>query len=138
MSELVRFSLSIPKSLSRKFDRLIRKKGYENRSEAFRDIIRSELVEKEWEEGVIVFGTITLVYDHHKRNLLNQITELQHDNHELIVSTSHVHIDHNNCLEVIIVKGKSQNIVRFKDRLAGTKGVISCRLAGATSGRRII
>jgi len=135
MSKLTRFSIAISEELSLKFDRLIKKRGYENRSEAFRDIVRRELVDQEWEDGSLVSGTITLIYDHHKRNLLNQITDLQHKHGELIISTSHVHIDHHNCLEVIIVKGESKEIQKFADKLIGTKGVVAGDLVRLTTGK---
>ena len=137
MSQLVRFSMSIPRELSERFDELVKNRGYQNRSEAVRDLIRSELVVEEWKDNKEVFGTITLVYDHHKRNLLNKITDLQHDYGHLIVSSSHVHVDHDNCLEVIIVKGPSNDLQTFADKLVGTKGVVAGELVRLTSGQNI-
>ncbi len=97
MSELVRFGVSLEKSLLDKFDRLIRERRYTNRSEALRDLIRQELVKKTWSEDLEVAGAITFIFDHHQRDLLNRITDIQHDYQKLIISTQHVHLDHDNC-----------------------------------------
>src|SRR3954465_4817705 len=108
MSDLARIGVAIDSDLLQKFDSLIAERGYTNRSEAFRDIIRDELVRKSWESGDgEVVGTVTLVYDHHVRMLGEKLTDLQHDHHQNILSTIHVHLDHDNCLEVLIVKGKA-------------------------------
>src|SRR3989440_1853987 len=105
MSDLSRIGVAIDSELLEKFDALINKRGYTNRSEAFRDLIRDELVEKSWEspESSVV-GTVTLVYDHHVRLLNEKLTDLQHDHHRSILSTLHVHLDHDNCLEVLVVQ----------------------------------
>src|SRR5580658_4554955 len=101
MSELARIGIAIDSLLLRKFDARIGERGYSNRSEAFRDLIREELVQKAWESaGADVVGTVTMVYDHHVRMLSEKLTNLQHDHHKNILSTMHVHLDHNNCLEV--------------------------------------
>src|ERR1700676_2491990 len=111
MSELSRIGVAIDSKLLKKFDHLIGKRGYTNRSEAFRDLIRDELVQQAWESpDSEVVGTVTLVYDHHVRMLNEKLTDMQHDHHQQILSTLHVHLDHDNCLEVLVVKGKAQHV----------------------------
>ena len=135
MSGLSRIGVAIDTELLNKFDRLIEKRGYTNRSEAFRDLIRDELVEQTWEapEGQVV-GTVTLVYDHHVRMLNEKLTGIQHDFHHSILSTLHVHLDHDNCLEVLVVRGKSSAVRKVADALISTKGVKHGRLTVTTSG----
>ena len=106
MSNLVRFGVSLDKELLRKFDERIKEKKYTNRSEAIRDLIRDDLVKKEWQEGKEVTGSITIVYNHHKRELTNLLIDIQHDYHDIILSTQHIHLDEDNCLEIVVVKGK--------------------------------
>jgi CopG family nickel-responsive transcriptional regulator len=135
MSELSRIGVAIDSDLLKKFDQLIEKRGYTNRSEAFRDLIRDELVEKTSESPEAnVVGTVTLVYDHHVRMLTDKLTDLQHDHHKSILSTVHVHLDHDNCLEVLIVRGKSGTVRKIADALISTKGVKHGRLTITTSG----
>ncbi|HRT71834.1 MAG TPA: nickel-responsive transcriptional regulator NikR [Syntrophales bacterium] len=135
MAELIRFGVSLEKTLLEKFDRLIRNRGYTNRSEAIRDLIRGELVKKEWEEGGEVAGAITFIYDHHKRDLLNRVIDIQHDNHQIIVSTQHVHLDHHNCLEIVAVKGKSVEVRRLADTLKALRGVRNATLSMTGVGK---
>ncbi|MBP8984361.1 MAG: nickel-responsive transcriptional regulator NikR [Syntrophobacterales bacterium] len=135
MAELIRFGVSLEKTLLEKFDRLIRNRGYTNRSEAIRDLIRGELVKKEWEEGGEVAGAITFIYDHHKRDLLNRVIDIQHDNHQIIVSTQHVHLDHHNCLEIVAVKGKSGEVRRLADTLKALRGVRNATLSMTGVGK---
>jgi len=123
MSELIRFGVSLDKTLLKKFDRLIRSRNYTNRSEAIRDLIREELIKKEWAEDREVAGAITFVYNHHKRELLNRITDIQHDHQKLIISTQHIHLDHDNCLEIVAVKGRSKDIQRLAHSIRAIKGV---------------
>ena len=135
MSGLSRVGVAIDSDLLDKFDRLIGQRGYTNRSEAFRDLIRDELVEKTWESpDSYVVGTVTLVYDHHVRMLNEKLTGIQHDFHHSILSTLHVHLDHDNCLEVVVVRGKSANVRQVADVLISTKGVKHGRLTITTSG----
>ena len=124
MSEIIRFGVSLEKSLLQRFDRLIRGKKYTNRSEALRDLIRQEMVKKEWEEGGEVAGAITFIYDHHKRDLLNRIMDLQHDYQTIIISTQHIHLDHDNCLEIVVVKGAAGDVLALADALKALKGPI--------------
>lgn len=137
MSGLVRFGVSLDSELLRKFDQLIREKNYSNRSEAFRDLIRQELVAKEWEAGGEVAGAITLIYDHHHRELLNKITDLQHDSQHVIISTQHVHLDHSNCLEIVAVRGKPEDVKRLAEMLRSIKGIKHCTLSMSSTGKGI-
>ncbi len=124
MGELTRTGVAIDSDLLARFDRFIAKQGYTNRSEAFRDLIRDRLVgEAVQDPEALVVGTVTLIYDHHSRLLPEKLTDLQHRHHELIISTTHVHLDHSNCLEIIVVKGCSGKIQKLADLLIGTKGI---------------
>src|SRR5213596_909302 len=135
MSGLSRIGVAIDTDLLKKFDRLIAQRNYTNRSEAFRDLIRDELVEKTWESpDSYVVGTVTLVYDHHVRMLNEKLTDLQHEYHRSILSTLHVHLDHDNCLEVLVVRGKAGSVRKIADALISTKGVKHGRLTITTSG----
>ena len=135
MSSLSRIGVAIDSELLEQFDALLQQRGYTNRSEAFRDLIRDELVEKSWESpDSQVVGTVTLVYDHHVRLLNEKLTGIQHDHHHSILSTLHVHLDHDNCLEVLVVRGKSSAVRAIADTLIGTKGVKHGRLTITTSG----
>ncbi|MSV29542.1 MAG: nickel-responsive transcriptional regulator NikR [Bryobacterales bacterium] len=135
MSELSRIGVAIDSDLLGKFDELIEKRGYTNRSEAFRDLIRDRLVHQDWESpDRQVVGTVTLVYDHHVRMLSEKLTDLQHDFHRSILSTLHVHLDHDNCLEVLVVRGKAAVVKKISDALISTKGVKHGQLTITTSG----
>ena len=134
---LVRFGVSLEKDLLRKFDGHIKAKKYTNRSEAFRDLIRQELVKKEWQEGREIAGAITLIYNHHKRELLDKITNIQHDFQKIIISTQHIHLDHNNCLEIIAVKGNPKEVQKLSDTLKSIKGVKHGTLSMSTTGKDI-
>jgi CopG family transcriptional regulator, nickel-responsive regulator len=123
VSELVRFGVSLSKDLLERFDKLIRERNYTNRSEAFRDLIRQEFVKKEWLEGEDIAGAITLIYDHHKKDLLGKITDIQHDFQNVIICTQHIHLDHANCLEIIAVRGNPTEVHRLADTLTSIKGV---------------
>jgi CopG family nickel-responsive transcriptional regulator len=138
MGDLSRIGVAIDSELLDKFDRLITQRGYTNRSEAFRDLIRDELVEKTWEspESQVV-GTVTLVYDHHVRLLNEKLTDIQHDFHRSILSTLHVHLDHDHCLEVLVVRGKSMDVRKVADVLISTKGVKHGRLTITTTGTEL-
>jgi len=126
---LSRIGIALDSDLLKRFDRSIRHRGYTNRSEAFRDLIRDRLVtEQTAAPTATVVGTITLIYEHHASGISEKLTELQHAHHELVVSTSHAHLDHESCLEVLIVHGKSAAVEQFADRLIGLKGVQHGRL----------
>ncbi len=137
MSELVRFGVSLDKSLLDKFDRLIRERRYTNRSEALRDLIREELVKKAWAGDMEVAGAVTFLFDHHQRDLQNRITDIQHDYQKLIISTQHVHLDHDNCLEIVAVRGKAGNIQELTNRLKSTRGVRHCSLSMSSAGKDV-
>jgi len=138
MSDLTRFGVSIDSTLIKKFDALIRRKGYTSRSEAIRDMIRDGLVEQEWKtENRETVGTITIVYNHHTRELEHALTDMQHKSFHQIISTLHVHLDAHNCLEVLVVKGKSQEIKKIADRLIGTRGVKHGKLTMTTTGKEL-
>ncbi|MCR4438812.1 MAG: nickel-responsive transcriptional regulator NikR [bacterium] len=135
---LTRFGISLDSELLARFDKMIAEMGYDNRSEAIRDLIRDALVQREWQEerGDRV-GTITLIYDHHSGELPERLTELQHDHAEQIISTMHVHLDHDNCLEVLAVRGEARAIRAIADQLIGTKGVKHGKLVATTTGREL-
>lgn len=138
MSTLTRFGISIEEELLKRFDEEIVNKGYKNRSEAIRDLVRNQLVELEWEdEDEEVAGTITLVYDHHTRGLTDLLTELQHSYHEVILSTMHVHLDHHNCLEILVIKGKARDAQEVADRLLSVKGVLHGKLTVTSTGSKL-
>ncbi|HZT38345.1 MAG TPA: nickel-responsive transcriptional regulator NikR [Bryobacteraceae bacterium] len=135
MSELSRIGVAIDTDLLRKFDHLIERRGYANRSEAFRDLIRDQLVEaaRQRPDSEVV-GTVTLVYNHHVRLLNERLTDMQHDHYHQILSTLHVHLDHDNCLEVLVLKGKARAVEKLADALISTKGVKHGRLTITTTG----
>jgi CopG family nickel-responsive transcriptional regulator len=136
MADLTRFGISIDARLLARFDELITGKGYVNRSEALRDLIRGALVEDEWaREEVEIVGTITLVYNHHTRDLADKLTDQQHSHHDAIVSALHVHLDAHHCLEVVVVRGKAREVKRLADELIGTKGVKHGKLVTSTTGK---
>ena len=139
MADIARFGVSIDNQLVKKFDALITRKGYATRSEAVRDMIRESLVEQEWESGdQETVGTITIVYNHHTRELDHALTDMQHKAFHQIVSALHVHLDAHNCLEVLVVKGKSKDIRKIADRLIGTKGVKHGKLTMTTTGKELV
>lgn len=137
MSELIRFGVSLEKNLLRDFDKLIKNKEYSNRSEAIRDLIRDSLVKEEWKKGEEVAGAISIVYDHHKRELMDLLVDIQHGYQDMIIASQHAHLDHHNCLEVIIVRGKSDSIRGLADRLRAVKGVKHGSLTLTTLGREL-
>jgi len=124
VEKIKRFGVSIEPELLKKFDKMIKKEGYENRSEAIRDLIRGNLIEeksKNPDENVI--GTLTMIYDHHTGNLTNKLLNIQHDHTNEILSTTHIHVDHHNCLEVLVLKGKSGGIQKLADSIKALKGI---------------
>ncbi len=135
MSELSRIGVAIDSDLLARFDEHIRQRGYSNRSEAFRDLIRDTLIEKTaGKPDSPVVGTLTLVYDHHVRMLSDRLTAMQHDHFQLVLSTLHVHLDHHNCLEVLILKGRAGAVQKMADALISTKGVMHGRLTITSPG----
>lgn len=135
MSELCRIGVAIDEDLLEQFDGLLERKGYANRSEGFRDLIRDALVREQTthpERDAV--GTLTLVYDHHVRQLSDKLTGMQHDHYREIISTLHVHMDHHNCLEVLVLRGRAGELRRIADKLISTKGVKHGRLTLTTTG----
>mgnify|MGYP002512715744 CR=1 FL=1 len=121
---LKRFSVSMEGSLLRKFDQLVTKRGYSNRSEAVRDLVREAILEEVWEaDEQLIAGTVMLFYNHHQRNLLEEMTNIQHEWHDLIMATTHFHLNHDNCLELIVVQGKVSEVRALSDRLTSLRGV---------------
>ena len=136
MGKLTRFGVSLDEELLEPFDALCAVKGYSNRSEAIRDLIRKARVAEEWPQadgqGA---GTLTLVYDHHKNDLARRLTQMQHDEHDIIIATLHVHLDHHNCLEVLILKGEAARVRALADKLISCKGVKHGTFSGTTTGQ---
>ena len=129
MGTLSRIGVAIESTLLARFDAFIAKQGYTNRSEAFRDLIRDHLVSAATEVSqASVVGSVTLIYDHHSRLLPEKLTSLQHGYQDVIIATTHAHLDHNTCLEVVIVRGKAHRVQALADLLIGTKGVQHGRL----------
>lgn len=137
MADLIRFGVSLEKELLGKFDRHIKSKNYTNRSKALGDLIRQELVAKEWQGKKDIAGAITLIYDHHKRELLDKIIDVQHDFQKVIISTQHIHLDHNNCLEIIAIKGNPKDVEKLTDSLKSIKGVKHATLSMSSTGKGI-
>ena len=131
-----RFSISLPPSLLQQFNEMSKEKGYDNRSLAIGDMMRDRLVEHRQKFGnEDIAGTITLVYDHHKQHVQAALTDIQHDHHEVIVSTVHVHLDLDNCLEVLVVRGKAAVVKKIADELISAKGVKHGKLTVTTTGK---
>lgn len=138
MGKIIRFGISLDENLLASFDRHIEAKGYVNRSEAIRDLIRSSLVEERWDAGnAEMVGTVTLVYNHHVRDLSDRLTERQHAHHDRVISALHVHLDAHNCLEVLVVRGPAAEVKRIADELIGVKGVKHGRLVMTTTGQEL-
>lgn len=138
MEILKRFGVSMEESLLEKFDRFIKENNYKNRSEAIRDLIRKEFVKQEWlGKSQAVAGAIIMVYDHHKRDLMDILVGIQHHHQKLIISSQHIHLDHKMCLEVIIVKGQIDEVHKLESELRSVKGVKHASLAKSTLGKGI-
>lgn len=135
MSEVVRFTVSLEKRLLAQFDDMLSQKGYGNRSEALRDLIRDALVGYKWSSPEeVMAGTITLIYDHHVADLAGRLVRAQHEHHDIILSTMHIHMDHSHCLEVLAVRGKTGRIRALADSLIREKGVVHGKLVSTTTG----
>jgi len=137
MSELERLSISIETPLLKRLERLVAQSGYTNRSEYLRDLIRKRLVEQEWERNEEALGTITLLYDHHQRGLSDRLTQLQHDHHSAILATTHMHLDHDLCAEMIMVRGRAGLIRALADSLRKEKGVLHAALSLSSTGKSL-
>jgi CopG family transcriptional regulator, nickel-responsive regulator len=138
MSELARIGVAIPADLLESFDKQIERRGYQNRSEAFRDLIRDSLIrETVATPNAQAVGTLTLIYDHHVRQLSDKLTEFQHDHHHQIMSTIHVHLDHHACLEVILLKGKAKDLQSIADKIISMHGIQHGRLTLTVAGKPV-
>jgi CopG family transcriptional regulator, nickel-responsive regulator len=137
MAGLKRFTVSIESDLLNRYLKLTKRQGSKNRSEAIRNLMREALVREEWSGGAEIVGTITIVYDHHKRELMDRLTNIQHDHHEAIMAATHIHLDHHNCLEVIAVKGQATQVQKIADLLINTRGVKHGKLSATTTGRKL-
>lgn len=134
MDNLYRFGISLEKELIKAFDSLIKKQNYHNRSEAIRDLIREALTRKHLAEGGVIAGAIVMAYDHHKRELVSTLLDIQHDFQDLIISTQHVHLDHHHCLEIIAVRGKAREVEKLADSIKSQVGVKQVSLSVASAG----
>ena len=137
MTDLVRLSFSIEKPLHDKLEGLVQRQKYENRSEFIRDLIRSRLVEEEWEGNLEAVATITLVYNHHTRKLSDKLTDVQHHHHRHILAVTHVHLDEHLCAEAILVRGRANEIREIAALLQQQKGVLHAAVAMSTTGKRL-
>ena len=137
MSELIRFGVSLEKELLQKFDKHIKKENYANRSNAIADLIRDNLIRQEWAEDKEVAGAVIMVFDHHQRDLVNNLTNIQHDYHKYIISSQHIHLDHDNCFEIVVVKGKPNKLEELANKLKAAKGVKHTSLSLATTGKEV-
>jgi CopG family nickel-responsive transcriptional regulator len=137
MSTLLRTGISLDSELLARFDRVIARKGYGSRSEAIRDLVRERCVESDAAQNRVIVGTLTLVYDHHQPKLSERLVEAQHHYHGKVLAVTHVHLDHRNCLEVIIVKGRGTEVQRLADQLLSLRGVKHGKLVMTTTGKRL-
>jgi CopG family nickel-responsive transcriptional regulator len=137
MSSLVRTGISLDSELLAKFDQTIAKKGYGSRSEAIRDLVRELAVSTDVAQGKVVVATLTVVYDHHRPKLSEQLIEAQHHYHGKVLATTHIHLDAHNCLEVIIVKGRGTEVQELADQILSLRGVKHGKLVMTTTGKRL-
>ena len=129
--------MSLDEKLLARFDEQIQEEGYPTRSKAVADLISNSLIKQEWQSGQEVAAAIIMIYDHHKRGLTNTLTRIQHDYHHIIIASQHIHLDHDNCLEIVVVKGNPQPIRKLTEQLKGTKGVKHTSLAAASTGKKL-
>jgi len=137
MGNLVRTGLSLERELLERFDTAINRRGYQNRSEAIRDLIRQHLVEEAVEDNKVIVGTLTMVYDHHQPNLSAKLIEAQHAAASKVLAATHVHLDHHHCLEVVILKGRSGEVKSLADRILSLRGVKHGQLTVTTTGKHL-
>jgi len=138
MAELVRTGISLDRQLLERFDRVIGKRGYKNRSEAIRDLVRDYAVAGDVEEDRTVVGTLTLVYDHHRPKLSERLIEVQHHAHTTVLAATHVHLDHHNCLEVVMLRGRSSELRHIADQILSLRGVKHGKLVFTTQGKDLV
>lgn len=138
MADVVRISISLDERLLERLEALVQASGYTNRSEYVRDLVRKQLVEREWDENRDVVGTITLVFDHETRELAHKLTHVQHHHHNAILATTHVHLDTRLCVETILVRGPAGEIQALADHLGQQKGVLHASLSVSSTGRDLV
>ncbi len=136
MGDLLRFGIAIERELLDKFDKEISKKGYINRSEAIRDLMRDSLIQEEWKANDEIIGVVTFIYDHHIPNLTEKLTDIQHHSGN-IISSMHIHLTHNDCLEIIVIKGKSKGVEKVAGKIFSLKGVKHGKLTRTTTAKKI-
>lgn len=134
MSDLVRISISLEAELASRLDHLVSRAGYDNRSEFIRNLVREQLVDEQWELGREVVGTITLIYDHHQTGLSDKLNDLQHEYHANVLASTHVHLDHHNCAEMIMMRGKPDVLRALTDGMRRLKGVLHAAFIVSTTG----
>ncbi len=137
MGALVRTGVSLEQELLAQFDQAIAGKGYQNRSEAIRDLIRHHLVAKAIDKNRVVVGTLTLIYDHHRPNLTEKLVEAQHRAGSKVLAATHVHLDHHNCLEVIIMKGRGSDLNDLANSILSLRGVKHGQLVITSTGAHL-
>ena len=138
MSELVRLSISLEEPLARQLEKMVSDRGYSNRSEFIRDMVRQNLVEQEWASGASeVVGTITMIYDHARRELSAKLTDIQHHHHHTVLAATHVHLDHHLCAEMVMMKGSASEIRQIADQLSQQKGVLHAALSISSTGKNL-
>jgi CopG family nickel-responsive transcriptional regulator len=137
MSELVRFTVSLEPELYKRLERILAASGYENRSEFIRDLVRERLVKEEWDSDKEVVGVITLIYDHSTRELNAKLTNLQHHHHDVILATTHVHLNHRLCAETTLARGQASEIRAIADSLRRQKGVLHATLSLSSTGKHL-
>lgn len=139
MGKTIRFGVSLDSDLLARFDELCEEQSYQTRSEAIRDLIRNTLVKREWDDtDKVIAGTLTMVYDHHTSDLAQRLVEMQHEDHDMILSAMHVHLDHHNCLEVLVLRGPGARVQKLGQKLISTKGVKHGRLVLTTTGQDLV
>jgi len=137
MKKLQRFGVSVETDLLYKFDEFFSERNYKNRSEALRDLMRDALVREQWQEDETIAGAIAFVYDHHHGQLVNKLLELQHGYFTIIISSQHVHLDHDNCMEIILAKGPANQVGKLYDSIRAMKGVKHIDLLRSTTGQKL-
>lgn len=138
MPKVARLSFSIEEPLLKRLEKLVRSGKYENRSEFIRDMIRERLVEQEWEQDEEAVGTITLLYDHHQRGLSEKLTDAQHHAHHMILATTHIHLDHALCAEIVMVRGQASRLKDLANQLRKHKGVLHSSLSLSSTGKKLV
>ncbi|MFC1585220.1 nickel-responsive transcriptional regulator NikR [Fibrobacterota bacterium] len=131
---VTRFGVSLEKSLLKQLDTFCSERGFPNRSQAIRALLREYMVEKERVSAGVIAGVVSIVYDHHQKTMVRDLLSIQHSFHDMIIASQHIHIDHDNCLEVIIVKGRMQNVEKFCDSLRSLKGLKHVAMSITTTG----